>query len=251
LLVGLGWWLRGFWPVLQALPIAIRAGSLQELIQNLPLDRVMASSLEWPVLSVLIQLPVAYGAALGISALRPLGRWSEWLLLPFSPWLFVTLGVLAVPAFAGMRATEQIGTAWGLVPRFLVSVPALFALALFFKGRHAHWRAAVAAGQPAAGAFTAQVIVPSLPLAALLALLIFAANWQELLWPTIASPRPDRSTLAVALLTFQRSFGAAPGVLAAGLALLVWPVGVVLWVALAALTAWGERLVAVTGQRPD
>ena len=43
-----------------------------------------------------IQLPIAYLGALGIGALRPLGRYSEWLLLPFSPWLFITALPLSV-----------------------------------------------------------------------------------------------------------------------------------------------------------
>src|SRR5207249_3388090 len=40
--------------------------------------------------ALLIQLPVAYFAALGIGALRPLGRYSGWLLLILSPFLFIT-----------------------------------------------------------------------------------------------------------------------------------------------------------------
>ena len=45
-----------------------------------------------------IVVPTTYLAAFGIGALRPLGRFSEWLLLPFFPFLFVSI-VSLWPAF--------------------------------------------------------------------------------------------------------------------------------------------------------
>ena len=73
------------------LPAAPTLAAYERVAQAVPSERVWANTLVPPAMSIfLLQLPIAYLGALGIGALRPLGRWSEWLLLPFAPWLFIT-----------------------------------------------------------------------------------------------------------------------------------------------------------------
>jgi ABC-type sugar transport system permease subunit len=91
-------WGGSIWPMLQAAGLALSGG------ERAAIQIAFGNSLVGPAMVLLVQLPLAYLAALGISGLRPLGRWSEWLLLPFSPWLFVTLGPLSVAELINARA---------------------------------------------------------------------------------------------------------------------------------------------------
>ncbi|HRE27220.1 MAG TPA: hypothetical protein PK954_11345, partial [Anaerolineales bacterium] len=43
-----------------------------------------------PLVGLVIQWPLALLGGYAIGGLRPLGRHSLWLLVPFAPWLFVT-----------------------------------------------------------------------------------------------------------------------------------------------------------------
>ena len=182
--------------------------------QLVPLARVVVNTIVPVVLPVLlVQLPLAFLAALGIGALRPLGRHSEWLILPFSPWLFVTVGPLSPVVFETISDARLINTLPGLIPPLGLSVPALFILNLFFKGQSRAWRAA-----PASGAFFQRVIMPSLPLALLLGSAALLVGMQDLLWPLIVASRPDRFTIPLSLIRLNSTVGAqadAPTVAAA------------------------------------
>jgi multiple sugar transport system permease protein len=87
-----------------------------------------------------------------------------------------------------------------------------------------------------------EVVGPSLPFTALIALVLFAASWQEFLWPLIAIVNPQNSTLAVALFFMAQSFRGVMDLLPAGVALLVWPVALALLVVLGGLMVWAGRL---------
>ena len=77
------------------------------------------------------------------------------------------------------------------------------------------------------------MILPSLPLSGFLLLLLFILGWQEYFWPFVASIGPERMTLSVALVRLvQATAGLRPGLLAAGVSLLVAPMGLLLFVAL-------------------
>lgn len=165
---------------------------------GLPLGRVVVNTILPAAAAVfLVQLPVAYFAALGIGGLRPFGRRSEWLLLLFSPWLFVTTGPLSLAAYQRLADAGLINTPVALVTPLLLNVPLLFVLTLFFKGQEAKWRAARTRGQP--GGFFRALILPSLPLALLLASVALLLHLQEFLWPLLVTNRPERWTLPVAL----------------------------------------------------
>src|SRR5579859_943307 len=193
-LAAFGVWAGGQLPWLKAAALAFR-GDTRPAINSM-----LSNSLVGPAIVLSVQLPLAYLAALGISALRPLGRWSEWLLAPFSPWLFVTLGPLSVAEFASAQKVGSLNTGAALASPLLLSVPMLFGLALFFKGRAAPWRATRAAGGSALGAFLVEVIVPSLPFAVLLAVIGMLVSGQELLWPALAATRPALATGNVVLV---------------------------------------------------
>jgi ABC-type glycerol-3-phosphate transport system permease component len=233
--------------------IALNSLSLDayiEVTQQIPLGRVVMNTI-LPVLAtlLLVQLPIAYLSALGIGALRPLGQWSDWLLLPFSPWLFVTVGPLSLVLWQGLRESGQLNTWIALAPPVLVSVPMLFILALFFKGQAPRWQAAQVEGQSAASAFWHQLILPSLPLAALLACITLFIGLQELLWPLLAVTDREYFTINLTLALIQSSFTLDWPVITAALTLFWLPNFIIFFLIFAAFQVlYLGRLALTTGR---
>ncbi len=218
------------------LPAKPTLDAYSQLRESTPLLRILMNTIV-PVTGavLLIQLPLAYLGALGIGAFRPLGRRSEWLLLLFSPWLFISLiplsMTLSIPVLNSMRDAGTLNTLMGLAPPVLMSVPLLFILTLFFKGQSARWDAAQAEGQAAGRAFFRHLILPSLPLAILLAGAIILMGLQDLWWPLIAASTPNRMTLMTTLLRLHYEFGPqAIPVLGAAITLLWLPLAACLFV---------------------
>lgn len=151
---------------------------------------------------VFIQLPVAYLGALGIAAVRPFGRWSEVLLLLFSPWLFATSMPFALQRIIALGKADARESFFAFVPPLLISVPMLVILTLFFKGHAPAWRQALADGTPMMRAFFTKLFVPSLPLAGFLAALSFMAAAQDLIYSLVIAIRPEQFTAAGAIFLF-------------------------------------------------
>jgi ABC-type maltose transport system permease subunit len=178
----------------------------------------------------LLQIPLAYLGALGIGALRPLGKRSEWLLLLFSPWLFVTVMPLSIVALRRLIAAGQVDAFSALFSPILLSVPILFILTLFFKGQEPKWRTAQAQDETGAGTFFQKLILPSLPLTAVLAFAAFLVNMQNLLWPLVAVRGAENRTVQVALFILRQEPAVAGPYLAAALTLFGLPVFVFFFV---------------------
>ena len=147
-----------------------------------------------------IQLPVAYLGALGIGAVKPFGKASSWLLLPFAPWLFVTAVPLGMAAFDRYRGLDLINTSFSLIPPILLSVPLLFILTLFFNGQSQAWQSAIDEGMPAMRAFVQKMFIPSLPLALFMSAVTLLAAAQEAFMPFMVGTRLDQNTIAIAIL---------------------------------------------------
>ncbi|GAA4631570.1 hypothetical protein GCM10023196_061520 [Actinoallomurus vinaceus] len=200
-----------------------------------------------PLLNALVSVGVAFLAALGIGGLRPLGRRSELLLLPFAPWLFVGIGPLSVSGFENERSLKLLDKFASLFSPIWVSVPALLILTLFCRRHAARWRAQRTTGAPAAPSFFATVVVPALPLAGLLAGAITLIGAQGLLWPILVTGGAGNRTAPLELTNRVSQFFTAN----AQVGLTTPIVAVVLvFIALAALQIFYlDRLVITTG--PD
>jgi hypothetical protein len=124
----------------------------------------LISSLGNMVLPVLVWLCVSslitYLAAFGIGALRPFGRYSEWLLLPFFPYLFVSVVTLSPVLLDALINLKLFGTQVALTYPLLIFVPQLIFLTLFFKGQV--YSRAQANPRPA---FPRAILLPSIPVA--------------------------------------------------------------------------------------
>lgn len=174
--------------------------SLEEGLSGFSIARIWINSLLPPLLIILfLQLPVAYFSALGIGVVRPFGRHSRWLLLPFSPWLFVTSLPVAFAAFINLRNAELLDSILILMPPLLLNVPILFILTLFFMGQEPKWREARAEGATAMNALFKKLIIPSLPLAGFIAALTLLAAAQELVMTNFLGSRSEQFTAAHAI----------------------------------------------------
>lgn len=146
-----------------------------------------------------VSVGVAYLGALGIGGLRPLGRRSEWLLLPFAPWLFAGSGPLSIANWNTERGLGLVNTFAALVPPLLVSVPALVVLTLLCKGLAAR-----------GGDLLSGVVLPSLPMAGILVLAVTLLNANDLLWPLLAAHRTELATASSFLFQAAGEFTAGP-----------------------------------------
>jgi ABC-type sugar transport system permease subunit len=202
------------------------------LFEQISMGRVVINTIIPPAIATFIQLVVAYLAGLGIGAMRPLGKYSDWLLLLFSPWLFVTILPLSLVSFMGARDFATLNTFVGLMPPILLSVPVLFIFALFFSGQSSRWPAALAGG---VSSFFKFLILPSLPLAGVMLLLMLFFGWQDFIWPLLVATNRDNATLSVAAAQLQNQFmmGAGSNLVAAAITLLIVPMVLFFFIAFA------------------
>jgi hypothetical protein len=137
-----------------------------------------------PVISTLVGVTVAALAAFGISGLRPFGRHSEWLLLPFGLFLFVGSAPLALRNFAAGVTADRLDSFIGLIPPSRVAIPALFLLALVFRGQAQRREVLLQEGRPASWA---GVLLPTLPMLVLAYVATWLVQAQDLIWPLITA----------------------------------------------------------------
>ncbi|MEV0840254.1 hypothetical protein AB0I55_11940 [Actinocatenispora sera] len=93
-----------------------------------PFVRLLGTALAGPALVSLGAVVIAAAAGIAIGALRPAGQHSWWLLLPFAPALFVTMGPL-----------EALDRQFDPAPAGLICVPAVFGFALLAAGHRDRW----------------------------------------------------------------------------------------------------------------
>jgi len=199
-----------------------------------PFLRTAANTVLPSLLTVLfIQLPVAYLGALGISVVRPFGKGSMWLLLLFSPWLFVTSMPLALAAFKNLRAVELLDSPLALTPPLLLNIPLLFILTLFFKGQYQTWQATGKEGTPSMGEVFTHWVRPSLPLALFMAVLSVLVTTQDVFASYLVGISREQQTITIAIAQIAGTFN--PGSIAAILALFGIPFFILTFIILAIL----------------
>ncbi|MBE1485906.1 sugar ABC transporter permease [Plantactinospora soyae] len=155
-----------------------------ELPGDISTSDVLVNTWLPPFISALVSVGLAAVAGFGIGALRPLGRWSELLLIPFAPWLFVGVGPLAVAGFKRVAEGDQVNTFLGLIPPVWLSVPALFVFTLLFRGQHPKWRSGGDVGRT--------LLLPALPMLAAVFLLTWLFSAQQPFWSRLIASDVDR-----------------------------------------------------------
>ena len=211
--------------------------------------RMWGVSILPPLLVILfIQLPIAYLGGLAIGVVRPFGKFSNWLLLLFSPWLFVTSVPLAFATFESFRKMDLVNSPAALIQPILLSVPMLFILTLFFNGQHLKWQKAREEGTSTVSAFFKHLIVPSLPLAALMAALSLLAASQDLFMPLLTGLSIENHTATTNILMFLGSM--KPAGTSSIIALFGLPLFIFFFIVFAALQVFYlNRLVLVSAPK--
>ncbi len=172
--------------------------------QILPLNQALLNTLLPPLQSIMLQLPILYLGALGIGALRPLGRYSSLLLLPFSPFLFMTMFLFSTVWYNTLRVAGMVSTTTAMgYSTGLLNVGALFILTLYFKGQTALWDRE---SYPGIGGFIRVVVLPSIPLVLLIVALAVGIGAQDVSWPMIINQTQGNQTTNVILLTASLTF---------------------------------------------
>lgn len=234
------------------IPQAPGRDGLGRLLEQISAGRVFINTFVPPLVTATLQVLIAYLAALSIGALRPLGKRSEWLLLLFSPWLFITVLPLSLVNFIADQKAGMLDTLAGSLSPILFSIPALFILTIFFLGRASQLQRETAEGESQdAPNFFKHFILPSLPLAAVLWLVLIFFNGQDVLWPLLVSVSPERHTLNVTLLRLVGMFGGANSMLAAAITFFVLPVGVFFFICLAPFQIFYLDRLALYTENPS
>lgn len=200
------------------------------------------------VWAALLSVGVAYLGALGVGGLRPLGRHSEWLLMPFAPWLFVGVAPLGIGFFAALREDGELDTEAATFPPILVSLVSLVVLAVLCRGQAERWRQQVAAGAPAAGFFFRTVVVPTLPPALFLVVVTMFVNAQDLFWPLLVASSPETWTTPVLLYGASANLAGLDFSVASATPLVAVVLG---FVALGVIQALHLDRMSATVGRPD
>lgn len=179
----------GLWPLLRHL-----GGSAPS-----PVSGATIAFNTWvpPLVSTLVGVLVAALAAAGISWLRPFGRQSEWLLLPFGLFLFVGIGPLALRAYANGAVAGRLNSFLGLIPPVWVSLPALFVLALMLRGQALRGEARRQEGRPVPAV---RLLLPVLPMVGVVFVVTWVVQAQNLMWPLISATDRAHDTGSLAVL---------------------------------------------------
>ena len=196
----------------------------------------------WPpaMLAALVSVGVAYLGAVGVSGLRPLGRHSEWLLMPFAPWLFVGVAPLGIEFFKSLQ--EDGGLDDGApFPPILVSLVSLLVLAVLCRGQAERW-------QQQGSGFFRTVVLQTLPAAALLFVVTVFVNAQDLFWSLLTVRTPENGTTPMLLTMANSSLGAQDFSVASATPVVAVVLG---FVALGALQALHVDRLSATVGRPD
>lgn len=201
----------------------------------------------WPTaLQVLVVLAVATLGAIGIGLLRPLGAHSEWLLLPFSPWLFVTVQPLSATAYLDIvRTGGPANVVTALWPVLQFAIPLLFVLTALFGGLAPRWQEARARGVP--DALLRSALVPAMPMVLVLGAVLAWIGVHDLDWALVSTTQTAASNGTLWIVVLRSSFSVDPGLLHAALTLVELPLVVVFVLAYWAFQAfYADRLAIET-----
>ena len=183
LLVVLGVSLSGLWPWLRPL--------LSSGVPSGPdTGRLLVNTWLPPLISTVVGVGWAALAGFAIGVLRPLGRYSPLLLVPFAPWLFTGVGPLVIANFLDSTEADTVGTFVGLIPPGWLSIPALFAFTVFFRGQAGRWTELTNSRGPAWAVIGTWL--PVLPFVGLVGGATWLIRAQDISWTFATAMDPDR-----------------------------------------------------------
>lgn len=145
--------------------------------------------------------------------------------------LMIPSQVLMIPTYLILERLGWLDTYAALVVPFVASVFSIFLLRQFFMTVPVElWESAQLDGA-SRWTFLWSVLVPlARPVIVTVALLAFLGQWNSLLWPLIATTRPEMRTLMVGLQSFNQESVSEPNLLMAGAAFSMIPIMIVFFI---------------------
>jgi hypothetical protein len=218
--------------------VAGLAAPVPDTLSTADVLRITANTWLPPAIAVAIQLLVGVLAGFGIGGLRPLGRYSEWLLLLFAPGLFIGLTPLLTTTFLGL-IDERLAEA-SLVPPVFLNVAAVFVFTYVAGGLRRAWTTD--------RRYPVWIVLSGLSTVVLVGVVSWVVLAQTVTWSLLVAQDPDRASGPLMLFQLaQLSLGRElPQQIATPVPLLV-----VLGAVAAAATVGMDRLLVRLGQNGD
>lgn len=166
--------------------------------EDLMLPRWLMNSLVVATVHTIITLLITSTAAYAFARLRFPGRTILFFLLLVT--LMIPGQVTFIPNYLVMRDLRLLNTPGALVLNGVASVTAVFLLRQFFSAIPSELEeAAIIDGATRFGIYWRIILPLSIPALVALAILIFQGNWNDLLWPLVATTGLEQRTLPVGL----------------------------------------------------
>lgn len=157
----------------------------------------------------LTHLPITYLAALSLGFLRPLGKiGSNLLFLLLFVLSLIPMEVLMFEWYTQARTAGILNTPAVLGMPWVVNGFSLLVLKLFFDGTVENYHQAIEDGKSPQDAILRQVILPTLPIALLIGVVLSFISSQSLVWALITQNSPENWTTPLALANLLGQFTA-------------------------------------------
>ncbi|MCG8441731.1 MAG: carbohydrate ABC transporter permease [Caulobacterales bacterium] len=209
------------WPI-QLIPAPATLENYARLFTELSFPRWLFNSTVIVLVVTASNLFFASLAGYAFARLRFPGR--DLIFLAFLATLMVPAHVMMTPRFMLLNAFGLINTYPGLIMPQLVQVFGIFLMKQFFESLPRELEEA--ARIDGCGRFMTlwKVVLPvSRPALAALGIYTFQANWNEFLWPVIATTTPEMYTLPLGMAMFRYEFKVEWTILMAGSVLIALP----------------------------
>lgn len=209
------------WPI-ELIPDSFTLENYRRLWSEIPFARWLLNSAAVALMVTLANLFFDALAGYAFARLRFPGRNLLFALLLAT--LMVPAHVTLVPKFMLLNALDLVNTYTALIAPATVQVVGIFLMKQFFESIPGQLEeAARIDGCNRFQVFWRVVLPASRPALAALAIYTFQGNWNEFLWPLVATTSSDRFTLPVGLAMFRYEFRVEWTLLMAGAVLIALP----------------------------
>lgn len=197
-----------------------------QLLERLPMLRIVANSLGVAVATTLLQLLTSSMAAYAFSRLPFPGR--QALFAVYLATLMVPLQVLVVPLFIQMTRMQLNDTYFALLAPSIASAFGVFLLKQAVDGVPRELDEAATIDGASHLRIFGQIVLP-LTRAALATLAVFAfmSSWNSFLWPLVVIRSPELMTLPLGLSTLHGQYTSEWNVIMAGSVLSILPIALI------------------------
>lgn len=173
---------------------------------DLMLPRWLLNSAYIALIHTILVLFVASLAAYAFARLEFPGRNILFFLMLIT--LMIPGQVTLIPNYLIMRDLKLLNTPGALILNGVANVTAVFLLRQFFQAIPKELEeAAIIDGASRFGVYWRIVLPLSVPALAALGIFVFQGNWNDLLWPLIATSGVEQRTLPVGLSMLSSSYG--------------------------------------------